>query len=64
VENALSDHDDYRAVDGLKTPFRWTLARPSNRFTTQIDQTQQNVPIDPAKFTAPPPTPPTAAANP
>jgi photosynthetic reaction center cytochrome c subunit len=52
------DYADYRDADGVKTPYRWTLARPGNRFTIQIDQVQQNVPVDDAKFAAPPPPPP------
>ena len=54
------DYADYRDVDGVKVPFRWTLARPGGRFTIQVDSTQQNVPIDDAKFAmpaAPPPKP-------
>jgi photosynthetic reaction center cytochrome c subunit len=52
------DYADYRAANGIKTPFRWTVARPGNRFTIQVDELKQNVPIDDAKFVAPPPTPP------
>jgi hypothetical protein len=52
------DYADYRDVDGVKVPFRWTLARPSGRFTVQVDTTAQNVPVDDAKFTMPPPPPP------
>jgi len=55
------DYTDYRDADGVKMPFRWTLARPGNRFTIQIEQVQQNVPVDDAKF-APPPA--SAAAKP
>jgi len=51
------DYADYRDTDGLKIPYRWTLARPGNRFTIQVDQVQQNAPVDDAKF-APPPMPP------
>jgi photosynthetic reaction center cytochrome c subunit len=58
------DYADYRAADGVKLPFRWTLARPGNRFTIQIDSVQQNVPIDEAKFTPPPPPPPPGTAQP
>ena len=54
------DYADYRDAGGVKVPFRWTLARPGNRFTIQIDQIQQNVPVDDAKFVAPP----AAAAKP
>jgi photosynthetic reaction center cytochrome c subunit len=52
------DYADYRDADGVKIPYRWTLARPGNRFTIQIDDVKQNVPVDDAKFTAPPPPPP------
>jgi len=41
-------------------PFRWTIARPGGRFTIQVDQIQQNVPIDNGKF-AKPPEPPAPA---
>src|SRR5258708_38552852 len=44
------DYADYRDADGVKMPFRWTLARPGNRFTIRIEQVQQNVPVDDAKF--------------
>ena len=53
------DYADYRDASGVKVPFRWTLARPGNRFTIQIEQVQQNVPLNDAKF-APPPTSATA----
>jgi photosynthetic reaction center cytochrome c subunit len=49
------DYADYRNADGVKIPYRWTLARPGgNRFTIQVDQVQQNVPVEDAKFTPPP----------
>ena len=57
------DYADYRDSDGVKMPFRWTLARPGNRFTIQVEQVEQNVPIDDAKF-APPPRPTGAASKP
>jgi len=47
------DYADYRDDDGVKVVCRWTLARPGGRFTIQIDQVQQNVPIDEAKFAEP-----------
>jgi photosynthetic reaction center cytochrome c subunit len=55
------DYADYRPVDGVKTPYRWTVARPGNRFTIQLEQLQQNVPVDDAKFVPPPPPPPPPA---
>jgi photosynthetic reaction center cytochrome c subunit len=47
------DYGDYREANGVKVPYRWTLARPSGRFTIQINDLQQNVPIDDAKFVKP-----------
>ena len=47
----------------MKIPFRWTLSRPGNRFTIQINQVEQNVPVEDAKFT-PPPMPPAPEQKP
>jgi hypothetical protein len=53
------DYSDYRDADGAKIPYRWTLARPGNRFTIQVDQVQQNVAVDDSLFVVPkPPAPP------
>jgi hypothetical protein len=51
------DYADYRPADGTRTPYRWIVARPGNHFTVQVEQLQQNVPVDAARFVAPPPTP-------
>jgi photosynthetic reaction center cytochrome c subunit len=50
------DYADYRDADGAKVPYQWTLSRPGNRFTIQVEQLQQNAPVDDGKF-APPPQP-------
>jgi hypothetical protein len=47
------DYADYREVDGIRIPFRWTLSRTNGRFTIQIDTVEQNVPVDDAKFVKP-----------
>jgi hypothetical protein len=47
------DYADYREFDGVKVPLRWTLARPNGRFTIQIKEVQDNVPVDDARFTKP-----------
>jgi len=47
------DYADYRAQDGVKVPFQWTVARPLGRFTIQITELQQNVPVDDKKFEKP-----------
>ena len=52
------DYADYRLADGVKVPFRWTLARPNGRFTIQVTELKQNVPVDDAKFAKPPAPPP------
>jgi photosynthetic reaction center cytochrome c subunit len=48
------DYGDYREVDGIKIPFRWTLGRPSGSFTIQIDRVQQNTAVDEKLFVPPP----------
>ncbi len=57
------DYADYREAGGVKVPFRWTLARPGGRFTIQISEVKENVPVDDAKF-ARPPAPPEAQKGP
>jgi hypothetical protein len=47
------DYGDYRETDGVKIPYRWTLARPNGRFTIHVDEVQQNVAIDDGLFVAP-----------
>ena len=57
------DYADYRETDGVKVPYRWTLARPGGRFTIQVSEMKQNVPVDDAKF-AKPAAPPEEKAPP
>jgi len=53
------DYADYHEVDGVKIPYRWTLARPSGLFTIQVTDVKNNVPVDDTKFVKPaPPEPP------
>jgi photosynthetic reaction center cytochrome c subunit len=47
------DYEDYRDTNGVKIPYRWTLARPSGRFTIQVTEVKENVPVDDAKFVKP-----------
>lgn len=47
------DYADYKEFDGVKVPLRWTLARPNGRFTIQIKEVQDNVPVDDTRFTRP-----------
>jgi hypothetical protein len=41
-------------ADNIQLPFRWTVASPGSRFIIQVDELEQNVPVDDAKFAAPP----------
>jgi photosynthetic reaction center cytochrome c subunit len=47
------DYADFRVADGVKIPFKWTLTRPGGSFTIQIEQVQQNVPVDEKLFVMP-----------
>ncbi len=47
------DYADYREAGGVKIPFRWTLARPNGRFTIQVSEVKENVPVEDAKFAKP-----------
>jgi len=47
------DYADYRAVDGVKVPFRWTLSRTNGRFTIQISEVKNNVSVEDEKFAKP-----------
>jgi hypothetical protein len=51
------DYADYRDADGVKIPFRWTVSRPSGRFTIQLDESRQNMPVDDKAFEKPQPPP-------
>ena len=51
------DYADYHDTNGVKVPYRWTLARPSGRFTIQVSEVKQNVPVDDTKFVKPAATP-------
>jgi hypothetical protein len=47
------DYSEYREQAGAKMPFQRTIARPGSRFTIRIEQIQDNVPVDDAKFVRP-----------
>lgn len=47
------DYADYRDTNGVKIPYRWTLARPSGRFTIQVSEVKQDIPVDDGKFVEP-----------
>jgi len=52
------DYSDYRDVDGVKMPFRWTATWTDGQSTTELTEIQPNVAIDAAKFAKPAPAPP------
>jgi hypothetical protein len=47
------DYADYREQDGVKIPFRWTLARPNGRFTIQIAEVKSNLAVEDGRFAKP-----------
>ncbi len=47
------DYADYRAVDGVQVPYRWTVARPTGQVTIQATEVKQNIPIAQEKFVRP-----------
>jgi photosynthetic reaction center cytochrome c subunit len=47
------DYADYRDANGVKVPYRWTLARPGGSFTIRVEQVQQNVPVNENLFVPP-----------
>jgi outer membrane lipoprotein-sorting protein len=47
------DYADYREVDGVKVPFRWTLSRTNGRFTIQLAEVKANVPVEDSRFAKP-----------
>jgi len=58
------DYADYRDQGGVKIPFQRTVARPGSRFSIQMEEAHNNVPVDDAKFARPasPPSPPTPSS--
>jgi photosynthetic reaction center cytochrome c subunit len=47
------DYSDYREQDGVKTPFHRVTSQPRGGSAIQIEQMQQNVPIDDSVFAKP-----------
>lgn len=47
------DYDDYRDVNGIKFPFKYSFLWLDGRFTANISDVQLNVPVDGAKFAKP-----------
>jgi hypothetical protein len=47
------DYDDYRDINGIKFPFKWTFAWLDGRDEFQLSEVRTNVPIDDARFGRP-----------
>jgi len=56
------DYADYRAVSGVKMPFRWTMTWLDGRSTIELSEIQPNVAMDAARFARPSPASPPAPA--
>ena len=52
------DYSDYRAVAGVKIPFKWTVTWTDGRASIELSDAQPNTPIPDARFSKP--APPTA----
>ena len=51
------EYSDYRAVAGVKMPFKWTTTWTDGQATAELTEVQPNVSIDTAKFARPAPAP-------
>jgi hypothetical protein len=47
------DYTDYRAVGGITVSFRRPFIQSSSQYTLQLQQVQENVPVDDAEFMKP-----------
>ena len=52
------DYSDYRDVNGLKMPFKWTMTWLDGRSVFEMSEIQPNVSIDAARFARPAPPKP------
>ena len=50
------DFSDYRDVEGVKMPFRWTMTWLDGRENVELSEVRFNAPIDAAKFAKPAPS--------
>jgi len=48
-----SDYSDYRDVNGVKFPFKYSFLWLDGRYTAQLTDVKTNVSIDTAKFGKP-----------
>ncbi len=48
------DYSDYREVNGVKIPFKWTMTWLDGRDNFELSEVRGNVPVDAAKFAKPP----------
>ena len=49
------DYENYRDVNGVKVPFKWTVTWTDGRSVVELSSLQPNVPVDAAKFGKPAP---------
>jgi hypothetical protein len=47
------DYSDYRAVSGVKMPFKWQTTWVDGQSTTELSNVQANAPVAAAKFAKP-----------
>ena len=49
------DYSDYRDVNGVKMPYKWTLTWVNGRDNYELSELRPNVAVDAAKFAKPAP---------
>ena len=54
VDPQQIDYSDYRDVSGVRVPFRINTSGPTGVSTIQMDEVQENVPVNDATFSKPP----------
>jgi photosynthetic reaction center cytochrome c subunit len=57
------DYSDYRAVSGIKMPFKWTATWVDGQSTTELSEVQANASVPPTKFAKPAPVASRGAAS-
>ena len=52
------DYSDYRAVDGIKVPFKWSMMWLDGRESVELNEVKLNVSLEADRFRKPAPPPP------
>jgi hypothetical protein len=47
------DYADYRVANGVKIPFRRTFTQSDQQYSIQVEEVEQNIPVDDSRFAKP-----------